>query len=143
MNIFIGAAFLAGLPPVACALGGVLITLQIVVITTHFCLASWMVEQLQRAGPLAPPTRRRRRELVAGGAALVDVRQPEEFQQEHLYGAVNIPLSELSARSGELTGQTVVLYCRSGLRSQEARCLLESCGCQDVHDLGAMARWCA
>jgi rhodanese-related sulfurtransferase len=33
---------------------------------------------------------------------LVDVRQPQEYEQEHLPGALLIPVSELSDRLGEL-----------------------------------------
>lgn len=33
---------------------------------------------------------------------LIDVRQPHEYAEGHLPGAVHIPLSELQARAGEL-----------------------------------------
>jgi 3-mercaptopyruvate sulfurtransferase SseA len=42
--------------------------------------------------------------LAAGaGVVLVDVRQPEEFSAPpgHLPGAVNMPLADLSGRTGE------------------------------------------
>lgn len=49
----------------------------------------------------------------AGEVTVLDVRLPEEFAAGHLPGAINIPLSELEARLGELRpDQEVVAYCR-------------------------------
>lgn len=49
----------------------------------------------------------------AGEVTVLDVRPPEEFAAGHLPGAINIPLSELEARLGELRpDQEVVAYCR-------------------------------
>jgi len=93
-----------------------------------------------RAGTVAGPEARR---LVSGGARLVDVRTPEEFAEGHIDGAVNIPVQELSARLGEV-GQKdteVVVYCRSGKRSHQAKQLLKEAGFTAVHDLGGMSRW--
>jgi phage shock protein E len=83
------------------------------------------------------------RELVARGAVLLDVRTPEEFREEHVPGAVNVPLQELTARLGEVgpRDRTVVVYCRSGRRSAEATRLLEHAGFRHVHDMGAMLEW--
>jgi phage shock protein E len=83
------------------------------------------------------------RELVARGAVLLDVRTPEEFRDEHVPGAVNVPLQELAARLGEVgpRDRTVVVYCRSGRRSAEATRLLEHAGFRHVHDMGAMLEW--
>jgi rhodanese-related sulfurtransferase len=122
MNIGIGAAFIAGSLPIAYGLGAVLIALQLIVITTHFCVASWMYEGLLRlVGRWNPPiSGERAHELVAAGALLVDVREPIEFARGHLPGSVNLPLSELGQRLGEISEGSVVIYCQSGLRSQRA-----------------------
>ncbi|MFO0571717.1 MAG: rhodanese-like domain-containing protein [Polyangiaceae bacterium] len=79
-------------------------------------------------------------ELLQKGAILLDVRTREEFQQEHVQGAMNIPLSELPRRVDELgdKGHPVVLYCLSGARSASAKELLLRAGFRHVHDLGAM-----
>lgn len=83
------------------------------------------------------------RQLVTGGAKLVDVRTPSEFAAGHLDGAVNLPLGELETRLGELGDRSdpLVVYCRSGARSGQAKRLLESKGFQNVHDVGAMSRY--
>ena len=83
------------------------------------------------------------RTLVEGGARLVDVRSPAEFDEGHIEGAVNIPVDALGERKDELEPreQPVVVYCRSGARSHRAKQQLEAAGFTQVHNLGAMAKW--
>ena len=145
MNIGIGAAFASSNVPLAYGFGAVLITLQLIVITTHFCVASWMYEGLLRmVGRFSPPiSGARARELVEAGARLVDVREPDEFARDHLPGAVNLPLGQLEQNPGELAAGTVVLYCQSGLRSQRAVALARRAqrDAGEIYNLGAMSRW--
>jgi rhodanese-related sulfurtransferase len=52
------------------------------------------------------------RRRVADGAQLLEVLDPEEYDLEHLPGAVNIPLPEVGRRAGELDrSRSVVVYC--------------------------------
>lgn len=91
----------------------------------------------------APPAgaAARARQMVEGGALLLDVRTPAEFASGHLDGAVNIPVQELSARAGEVArGRPVVVYCRSGRRSADAKRILEARG-HEVLDIGAMGNY--
>ena len=83
------------------------------------------------------------RALVSGGALLLDVRTPGEYASGHIEGALNIPVQELAGRLGELKDKQrdIVVYCRSGGRSAQAKRLLSSEGFSSVHDLGAMSRW--
>lgn len=68
-------------------------------------------------------------EQFANGAYLLDVREPSEWNEAHMEGAVLIPLGELSARMGELpTDKDVLIICRSGNRSGQARDLLRAAG---------------
>ena len=55
----------------------------------------------------------RLRELLDGGVQLVEVLPAEEFEEEHLPGAVNIPLKELDAESTATLDKSnpVVVYC--------------------------------
>jgi len=59
----------------------------------------------------------RLRELLDGGAQLVEVLPRAEYTDEHLPGAVNIPLKELDATAVALLDPTrpVVVYCWDGL----------------------------
>jgi rhodanese-related sulfurtransferase len=85
----------------------------------------------------------RARALVAEGAKLVDVRTTAEFSDQHLPGAVNIPVQSLSSRMKELEPKTqsLVLYCRSGHRSGIAYEQLKNSGFTNVYDLGPMTAW--
>lgn len=65
------------------------------------------------------------------GLLLLDVRTAEEFDAGHLPGARNIAHDVLGARLGELADardREVVVYCRSGRRSQMALEVLRAAG---------------
>jgi rhodanese-related sulfurtransferase len=53
------------------------------------------------------------RRLVEAGAQLVEVLPWEEYEEEHLPGAVSIPLTELGRRSVEQLdpARPVIAYC--------------------------------
>ena len=143
MNLGIGIAFTLGSPIAAYVLGVVLIALQVIVITTHFCVASWLYEGALRltgrwSAPIDPA---RAKALVASGARLIDVRSPTEFAAGHLEGAVNVPVEQLPRELATQREQGVVLYCRSGLRSQQATQVLRRLGHDQAFNLGAMSRW--
>ena len=57
------------------------------------------------------------RELLAGGAQLVEVLPEHEYAEEHLPGAINIPLKALDAGSTAQLDKTraVVVYCWDAL----------------------------
>lgn len=70
---------------------------------------------------------------VAKGALMVDVRTPEEFASGSVKGAINIPLNEVESRINEFKGKPgVVVFCRSGNRSGQAKKILESNGIKNV-----------
>lgn len=48
-------------------------------------------------------------ERPEGSYTLLDVREPEEYEQGHIPGALLIPLSELPDRLNEIDGQKPVL----------------------------------
>ncbi len=76
---------------------------------------------------------------------IVDVREPGEYQLEHIPGAVNMPWNSgiLQARSAELpTNRDVIVVCRSGNRSVSAGLFLDSRGFAPVFNmLGGMMAW--
>ena len=81
--------------------------------------------------------------LVEAGATLLDVRLPEEFQESHIKGAINIPVHELEKRMSELGAkdQPIVVYCHSGGRSAQAAEKLKNASFTTVFDLGPMDAW--
>ncbi len=143
MNFAIGLAFVYHSPLVAYVLGAILIALQLVVISTHFCLASWMYEGLMKMlGSWSPPIPvEQAKELIEGGARLIDVRSPEDFSEKHIPGAINLSLEQLNQNLDELSDQCVVVYCHRGVLSQIAARSLKKKGCSEVYNLGAMSRW--
>ena len=90
------------------------------------------------------------RRRVAAGARLIDVREPHEFSQGHLHGAINLPLSRLPLLLAEdpsladllSRDSDLVIYCRSGGRSAVAACALLDHGCGRVVSLaGGLQQW--
>jgi rhodanese-related sulfurtransferase len=60
---------------------------------------------------------------------MLDVRDPSEYRQDHIKGAVNIPLNELRDRMGEVPkDQQVWAYCFVGQRSYYASRALSQYG---------------
>lgn len=78
---------------------------------------------------------------------VVDVRGPDEFGGElgHIDGAMNLPLGELSTRIGDPTlraASSLVLVCKTQMRSAQAAGLLTQSGFHDVAVLrGGMVEW--
>ncbi|MFO0636689.1 MAG: rhodanese-like domain-containing protein [Nannocystaceae bacterium] len=104
-------------------------------------VAAWVAFKLWlRRGRVRP---RRARELVDGGALLVDVRTPQEYERGHIAGARNMPLPRLT-QDIEALGErdrAIVVYCQSGLRSRLAAARLREAGFGSVHDLGPRSAW--
>jgi len=73
-----------------------------------------------------------------GEYLLVDVRQPEEYETEHIPGAMLIPLGELEARQEEFDrNKKIIAYCRSGHRSMAAAIALCGLGFEHVQHLNS------
>jgi len=78
------------------------------------------------------------------GIILVDVRTEEEYKEEHIQGAILLPLDTI-----ETDGETVLpdkegiyfVYCRSGNRSATASAQLVEMGYQHIYDLGGIIDW--
>ncbi len=73
----------------------------------------------------------------------VDVREPHEFQESHIEGMTNVPLSELETNYHLIPAdKTVVIICRSGNRSLQALNKLKDFGYQDLVNVkGGMLAW--
>ncbi len=142
MNIAAGTLFLLGWPFAALAVGGCLLVMQAIVIATHFCALSWMYEGVARMlgkWNLPVDTEVAQR-LLKDGAIVIDVRTPQEYAAQHLDGAVNHPLETLPNELGKLPRGTLLLHCKSGMRSNMATQLLKKNGFKNVHNLGSFDR---
>ena len=56
-------------------------------------------------------------ELVADGAQLVEALPAHEYDEEHLPGAIHLPIKSLSADTASVLdlGRPVIVYCWDGL----------------------------
>jgi rhodanese-related sulfurtransferase len=75
--------------------------------------------------------------MVSKGAILIDVRSPQEFNEGHLPGAINIPEYEIRKVKNEMPklNQQIVVYCQYGGRSREAYNMLRKMGYTNVYSL--------
>jgi rhodanese-related sulfurtransferase len=73
---------------------------------------------------------------------ILDVRQPNEFQQMHIKGAKLVPLTEIYKHLGELPkGREIVCVCASGSRSKSAAKILAKEGFAVSDMQGGMTAW--
>ncbi len=74
---------------------------------------------------------------------VVDVRSSREWNEGHVEGALNLPLSQLSDRLQELpSDQPLIVYCASGYRSTIATSLIRREGRDEVLNLvGGLGAW--
>lgn len=81
--------------------------------------------------------------LAPGSVQIVDVRQPKEYENAHIPGAVLIPLNDLPRRTGEIAAdRNTIVYCRSGARSSAACQILREFQFKSVLNLrGGMLQW--
>lgn len=78
-------------------------------------------------------------------AIILDVREDNEWNEQHIAGAIHIPLGQVGARLNELAqykNDTVIVQCRSGKRSAKAADILQSSGFTQVYNLtGGIIAW--
>lgn len=79
------------------------------------------------------------RKMIEGGAVIVDVRTPEEYDGGHLERATNVPIQDFAQRIAEVDklvagdkAKPVVVYCGSGGRASKAKAQLEAAGYTNV-----------
>lgn len=74
---------------------------------------------------------------------LLDVRQHKEYEQEHIPGAILIPVRELHSRMDELDkNKPTLVYCRTGVRSKAGCQILQGQGFEEVYNvLGGIRAW--
>lgn len=74
---------------------------------------------------------------------ILDVRQPKEYEQGHLPGALLMPVKEVTSRVAELDPEKPLLvYCAAGVRSKAACQLLLAQGFKDVYNMsGGIGAW--
>lgn len=76
-------------------------------------------------------------QAIRDHAFLVDVRTPGEFASGSVKGAVNIPLDQLPAQLAKFKNKKqIIVFCRSGGRSTQAKAILNKNGFMNVMNGG-------
>jgi len=72
------------------------------------------------------------------GTILLDVRSPQEYNEGHINGAINIPEYELSSKASNILNNKnlkIIVYCASGSRSKKAIKTLKKLGFINLYNL--------
>ena len=84
-------------------------------------------------------------QIINNGAILVDVRTEEEYEEDHIDGALLFPLDTINENTAteviDSKDTTIIVYCRSGNRSHQALEILKDLGYTNVYDLGSISNW--
>ena len=85
-------------------------------------------------------------EMIAAddGHLLVDVRTQAEFEEKHIPGAILLPVEDI--KDGRLErlpdkDQTILLYCRTGRRAEDAAAYLAKKGYTNIYEIGGIIDW--
>lgn len=71
--------------------------------------------------------------IIEEGAFLVDVRTAGEFAEGHVKGSVNIPVDKVQAQLAKFKNKkNIIVFCRSGGRSSQAKTILQQNGFNNV-----------
>ncbi|MBA4336168.1 rhodanese-like domain-containing protein [bacterium] len=77
---------------------------------------------------------------------IIDVRAPEEYNEQHISNSTLVPLDSLSSEIANVENlnksDEIIVYCRSGRRSMEAYKILNSLGYTNVKTMvGGINEW--
>lgn len=75
--------------------------------------------------------------MADGNYIIVDVRTKEEYEELHIKDAINIPLDEINDSISLDKTKKILVYCKSGNRSEKAFASLLNLG-YDVYNLGGI-----
>lgn len=79
------------------------------------------------------------KEKLDEGGQLIDVRSPVEFNQGALDGAINMPIENFQHHQSDIDEtKPVLLYCRTGARSEMVKNYLQQLGFGQVHNIGGI-----
>ena len=82
-------------------------------------------------------------EMMDGEVVILDVRTPEEYNEKHIKYAENLPVDDIEkkAENWYRKDNVILVYCRTGVRSQRAAYELLDMGFKNVYDFGGIVDW--
>ena len=79
------------------------------------------------------------------GAVLLDVRDPDEYELSHALGARLLPVDSITTESAAALlpdpDAPVLVYCKTGIRSEKAAEKLLALGYTQLYDIGSLIGW--
>ena len=72
------------------------------------------------------------------------MRNPDEYSQERIPGSILIPLHQLDQQVERIItdkNETILVYCRSGVRSKQGATILVNKGYNNVLEIGGIIDW--
>jgi rhodanese-related sulfurtransferase len=83
-------------------------------------------------------TAHKTKQITKNETFYVDVRTTAEFAQGSVKGAINIPLDQIENQLAKFKGKkNIVVFCRSGNRSSQAKVILEQNGFTNIKNGGS------
>ena len=83
-------------------------------------------------------------DLLATGARVVDVREPDEYEDARVPGAVLVPLGSVPANVDQFRGEGITyVICKSGGRSMQACEFVAAQGASVANVAGGTMAWIA
>ena len=81
--------------------------------------------------------------LQDSATVIIDVRTKDEYKTSHIDNAINIPYDQITEKiktKENIDKETpIIVYCKSGARSNKAYEAIINAGYKKVYDLGAMS----
>ncbi len=82
--------------------------------------------------------------MDSNDVVILDVREPEEYEQGHIENSMSLPLGDVSIKASEVLpdkDETILVYCRSGNRSKQASEILVDLGYTNIYEFGGINDW--
>jgi len=83
-------------------------------------------------------------DMMTDDVIILDVRTQEEFDEGHIKNAILLPYDEIREKAANILtdkNQTILIYCRTGRRSEIAARELLDIGYTKVYDFGGIVDW--
>lgn len=75
---------------------------------------------------------------------IIDVRTEDEYNSGHIKNSILIPVNDLKFKAEDILkdkNQKILIYCRTGNRSNTAGKILDEMGYSNIYDFGGINSW--
>ena len=95
----------------------------------------------EELGGIASVTCDKALEYQVDGSVIVNIKEKDEYDEDHLENAINIPYTEIKDKIADFVEDfdtKIIVYCKSGKRSAMAAKSLIEAGYKNIYDLGSI-----